>query len=560
MRIQIFIAALLAASLPAFSQSNRASISGRVTDTDGKPIAKVTVLLTAGAPGTGTIPPQPYRATTAADGTWTITGLEPTRYGLQAVRAGYVTASIQNSPNRLNLAAGEQRKDVNLQMTPAGLISGTVVDEKGDPVAGASVRVWRRNHVADGKVQLTGISGPGVGTPMTDLNGHYRIQNLEPETYYVSAGTVNPSSQAFDILGQVVSMTGYALRPALPGQTSEGYLPTWYPHATQAETAVPVVVSSGEEVQKIDIQLQKTRLYVVGGKVIASGSASLNPATMRLSLLQPDGQPMNGQITQSNIGTDGSFQLNGLTPGDYLLGVQGTTQSGGGFLARRKITVAGKDLPGVELVLPSMGSINGSITINGKPVKSGADPGLYTVQLISVDAPRSPGPGSVVGTDGSFTIPNVLPGDYRLQVTTPPGTRYVHTATLGGVELGTGPLTLASGPATLQISFVSATGSIRVNLWPASNGVMANSVFITPAEPIPGLDWRSKSLAYGDAGSYVIYDLPPGTYRLYGWTPVSQGVIFDPDSLKPFESQSVKATLTGGETVAVTVPSISPAR
>jgi Carboxypeptidase regulatory-like domain len=73
------ILAILLWALPAFAQQpNTASLTGGVTDTAGKPIAKATLLLLGGGRRLGLTPNfQPYRATTANDGTYSFAGIQP---------------------------------------------------------------------------------------------------------------------------------------------------------------------------------------------------------------------------------------------------------------------------------------------------------------------------------------------------------------------------------------------------------------------------------------------------------------------------------------------------
>lgn len=165
-----------------------AAIEGQVVDgVTGSPVRKANLTLRhidanpgqAGLLGT-------YGTTSDAGGKFAMKDLEPGKYMLNVTRTGYVTMQYgARGPNRpgatLSLSPRQQLKEVNFRLTPHGVISGRIVDEDGDPVAGVQVQAQSYRYFL-GKKQLTAANGNSTN----DL-GEFRIFGLAPRKYYLSA-------------------------------------------------------------------------------------------------------------------------------------------------------------------------------------------------------------------------------------------------------------------------------------------------------------------------------------------------------------------------------------
>jgi hypothetical protein len=84
----------------------------------------------------------------------------PGSYPVRATLAGYVTGMVgqgrPGGPERaLDLADGERISDATIRLWKYGVITGTIVDEAGDPATGLTVRAFRR---------LT-VDGPAAAHP-----------------------------------------------------------------------------------------------------------------------------------------------------------------------------------------------------------------------------------------------------------------------------------------------------------------------------------------------------------------------------------------------------------
>ena len=146
-----------------------AGISGRVVGADnGKPVKRARVLVTAAElpGGRGVL--------TDDNGVFELTELPAGRYTLTVSKTGFVALSYgQRRPLQagtpLQLADGQQMKGIDFRLPRGGAIAGRVLDEDGEPMPGATVRVMRYQY-QQGDRRLV-----PVVTAQTDDKGSYRV-------------------------------------------------------------------------------------------------------------------------------------------------------------------------------------------------------------------------------------------------------------------------------------------------------------------------------------------------------------------------------------------------
>jgi Carboxypeptidase regulatory-like domain len=215
-------------------------IAGTVTNTLGTPIAEANVYASLpGCCGWG-------NATSAADGTYTITGLPPGSYRVQANGpycpggvtsppcVGYAAKFYDNtydssSATLVAATSGSTTTNINFALELGGSISGKVIDALGTPVAGAWMTADRN----------AGAGGGGWAT--TGADGTYVISGLAPGSDVVSAS---------------VSSCPYPTSPPPAGGPCTPY-PVWfYNGVCEYLAATPVPVISGGTASNINITLR----------------------------------------------------------------------------------------------------------------------------------------------------------------------------------------------------------------------------------------------------------------------------------------------------------------
>ena len=124
------------------------------------------------------------RAMTTSDGRFAFRALPSGSHSLSAAKSGYIGGAYgMRRPDGATLpvvlADGERRGDLVIWMWRQGSISGSIVDEAGEPVVGIQVAALRRTTVGGRRR----FAQSGVGT--TDDRGVYRLSRLAPGDYAV---------------------------------------------------------------------------------------------------------------------------------------------------------------------------------------------------------------------------------------------------------------------------------------------------------------------------------------------------------------------------------------
>src|SRR5206468_2842403 len=128
------------------------------------------------------------------DGTYEFLGVAPGEYTLSSMKAGFMAFSFgQRSESErgetFTLAKGDVRDRVDMTLPKYGAVEGRIVDEYGDPVEAARIRVLQLRFVG-GRRRLVDIGGGGPGAAqlgLTDDLGRYRFSGLPPGQYFIGA-------------------------------------------------------------------------------------------------------------------------------------------------------------------------------------------------------------------------------------------------------------------------------------------------------------------------------------------------------------------------------------
>ena len=217
---------------------------------------------------------QPKTTRTNDSGEYEFKGVKPGKYVLRATRNGYIPQNYgQQSDNfltqrimsgtPLTVRADEILEGINFKLIRGGVVEGRVVDQDSEPLSRVRVLLSRYGSFQGQRRLLP------VGTDQTDDRGQYRIFDVTPGSYYLSA---NLSSR----FGR------NSARPSFPS--------TYYPGVLNPQEAIKVEVLSGNEIGGYDITLIETLSYSVTGQI-----------------LQSDGEPADSIRVSSTKDSENSF-------------------------------------------------------------------------------------------------------------------------------------------------------------------------------------------------------------------------------------------------------------
>lgn len=462
---------------------------------------------------------------TDATGQFELKGVDPGRYRLSATCNGYVGQQYgQRSPEGpgtiLTLSGGEKLSGISLRLIQAAVITGHVYDEDGAPVPDAVVSELRFVYT-NGRRQLR--AGAVVRT--NDL-GEYRIWGLDPGLHFVLA-EYNPT------------------RPAAT-RTDIGYLPTFYPGVLDSGHAAPIVVRGGDEFSGANIDLQPARTVCIRGRVYGGSRRAM------VFLLPRDSSAFGGSTPQtSTTNQDGDYELDNVIPGQYYIYAR-SEDGGRQMITRQLLEVSDTNIDHLDLTLTRGIDLYGHFYIEGISI---LNLGALRVSLSPRNARMVFGhtPSDWIDRRGSFTLQNVYPGDYDIQIENLPENYYLQSAQLDGSEvLGRGlTIDLYQAPKHLSL-LVSPNGGIVYGVVVRDQQPFSGAtVALVPDPPHRNEQHLFRSTATDQFGRFVLHGVPPGEYKLFAWESIEHAAYTSSDFLQPFELRGESAHVSKGSHISV---------
>jgi hypothetical protein len=476
---------------------------------------------------------------------------------------------------------------------PPASISGYVLDESGNPIAGVSVRVLVSN-VLNGRPILS------IGNSVTtDARGEYRVTGLTPGEYVVAVPSTRRTMPAATLAayreaqqrddGSAAAMSNALARsgvrmprpdavtlgdltfdplvPAAPGAKLV-YETTFYPGVSTPGLAMPIVLGAGDERTGVDLGLRKVAAQRVSGRVVdVTGHAVSNIGVHLLALDYPSFSDEAAMAAATAVSdASGAFTFLGVTAGEYIVDVleRGTADRPTRFAASR-LTVTDRDIAGAALTLREGWRATGRVSVEGQ-----TGDGLQTllrqtrVSLRRVDG-RSVGtvPSATPDDDGKFTTGAYAPGEYFVVATVTGGGRWsVMSAMHAGRDVADLPIALKGGDVgDIQIRWTSERSEIAGTVRTPQGPSDPESLVV--AFPVNHSAWlesganprRFRQARPDVSGAFAISGLPPGDYFLIAVRDDSTSSPLKPDryyaSLAAVATK-ISLTANGRQTVTLT--------
>jgi len=600
------------------AQSGPLVLAGMVIDAGThQPIAHAVVTLDGGpAEGARQANAAPRRVLTNDSGEWLFRDLGAGSYSISAIAAGYLkSAAGQRRPDgdgqRIDVRDADRREDITISLWRAGAISGTVLDEYGDPVVNTGVAVVKRL----GRFGL----GPYVqiATATTDDRGVYRVSPLAPASDYLvaagrqtlfsapvaaanaaleaiaggssfdqtqtilrdyqSSGIYNPASGGMRVGDSIVqggTLNEFDLMPPAPG--ADGRLRifqrAFFRAASSTSAAEFVRLTSGEERTGVDLQLRLVPTVRVSGTVSdASGPVrgigiALTPAGAdQLAFASGSVSDIVSTLTDPS----GAFRFPAVPPGAYQLRVLKVPPvptaspiempAGPTLWAAMPLTVSSADVDGLSLTLRTGLRLAGRIVFDGpSPPPTAAEIRTLTIALVPTgDQLRQPLAPGRAGADGRFSTLGYPAGWYLASVSAPNQTWTLASVTSQGRDVSAAPLNLTDADVDAIITFTDHPPTLSGTVHAESGALDPGAtVVVFPANYeswiATGASARmGRETRVDMSGAFHVRGLPPGDYFAVALRDEDAGNWSDLKTLAALARAATRVTIGASESRSV---------
>jgi hypothetical protein len=580
-----------AAQSPVTTQPAVGVVVGVVTDVvSGKPLPDAAVELQyLGPPSdsvfvTGPITPAPPTnaprlVLTDDSGAFVFREVAGGRYNLYANRAGYSGGGYlqakPNSASHLFDFRDAERRSVELRMWKFGVITGTVVDESGEPAVGVTVKVLM-------KVAVNGVARLVLrGAALTDDRGIYRLASLPPGDYLVgvtamtlsapvdvanaaatepgmASGAMMLMDGAFVPLGvsssvasgalvgdQVVAISartaGYSSPPPPASGPMQVYPTTFFPSAATPGQATVVTLGAGQERSGVNLALNLVPAVRISGTIVGPAGPAGGMVVRAVAGSAEESAEGTGVADVASTTSDvrGHFQLIGVPAGRFTL-VVGRTDTGRGAVAanqasptpllwaRMPIAVSEADLPNLTIPLQPGIRLSGHVEFDGTSAKPTPDVMARLFFLLTPLTSSESVPNTPLSPDGQFSTAGAPPGKYYAVVGGPAGGTAVlgannpwtlRAVTYNGRNITDSPFDLDSSDLTgLVATFTDKTTQLSGQVSDAAGGTdLQDQVIVFPADSNGGQagafsQRRARTMSVTKIGGFEFNGLPAGEY------------------------------------------------
>jgi protocatechuate 3,4-dioxygenase beta subunit len=519
-----------------------ASVDGTVVrDGKGTPIAQAQVTLS--------MPGQRSSLTTTTDdaGKFTFKQVPPGEYRLAVTREGYVSLGIgQRQPGPparpISLSDGQELKNVVLNLKPLGAISGRLLDRDDNPQVNVEIEAAKymyRNQSPELSV---------VASARTNDLGEFRIHSLPSGRYLVRATPRNSASTS---------------RSNTAATSIDLVRHSYFPGTLNPAAATQIDVPPGTTFTGVDWTMPVIPTVSISGKAI-NGLTGQPLRVSTTSIMLSSDNETSGTVA---TGSDGKFEFRSVEPGVYTLSatVAGSEETHAARVAARmEVDVQDKDVEGVSLVLQPGFTVPGRIVFSDGVTPSGETPfGGLRVELrtvpwrpqLSSNFPYGP---TRPAADGTFSLPGVLAGPYRLFITDVPQNRYVKTARFGASDaLDSSVQFDPAAKDLLEIVLGAAPGALEATVVDGRQMPSYATVVLIPEAPHRGRLDVYRSAPTDASGHVRISSLVPGEYKVFAFDSIEAGAWFDPEFLRIYEERGHRVSISEGGNESVQLTAIS---
>jgi hypothetical protein len=272
----------------------------------------------------------PISIRTDMDGNFTISGIKPGKYVVVAWLPGYLSplARLAGETDKFGGPSGgfkrsleqlvpsvivvaAQTASVDVRLERGAEVSGTVSYDDGGPVVGAEVELLQQTSDAEWRAVPLSNSLVTFRNGNTDDRGRFRLVGVPPGRYIIASALPLQTFWGASIdKGSVRYATS---------RTLNGKLEVYSGNTLRKSHAKSIEIASEETKPGVDVTVPLSKLRRIAGVLTASGDGH-RLKTGVLELLYADDMSV---AQRAHLDEDGTFLINFVTDGEYILRVAG---------------------------------------------------------------------------------------------------------------------------------------------------------------------------------------------------------------------------------------------
>ena len=469
----------------------------------------------------------------ASDGAFAFHHLAPGKYNLIGQARGFPPQSFDQHENfNTAIVVGPDKVSTNIlfRLRPDGSILGRVLDEHHEAVREAQVWLFQKRSDT-GKLLIEPRS-----QMQTQDKGEYHFNHLGPGTYYVAVAA-QPWYRRY-MQGVPRNIDPGQQKPEVDPALDVAYPLTYYPGATEADSAGAIVVHAGDRITA-DFDLAPV--------------ASLH-FTMRNS--SPDGgQPAQPNFRQRVFGEplvflqpsviwgQGEIEVSGIAPGDYAFNL---FHRDGNSTTLRTQDVSLQQSGELDAsAAPTLERIHGQLKLDGAR-------NLPNSFIQFRDASSGRPISAAIDEHGEFTFQPEQPGRYGVALANAPGYAIRSIAATGATVNGRTIEFTGAQPVELTIEASQGVGTVNGTVMNGDKPLSGAMVVLVPQQIADNVSLFRRDQSDSD-GTFTLPDVVPGRYTVIALENGWEMEWASPEALRPYLPKGARVQIEGKQQLEIRV-------
>jgi hypothetical protein len=460
---------------------------------------------------------------TDTSGQFKFEGLPAGKYDLRAAKAGagaaiYGASSVRELGELITLEDGEIRAGVKLRFLHSATISGRILDPHGDPATNIRVTLLKPGRNLGERVLVYYLGAT------TNDRGEYRFDDVAPGQYYLHAQQP----------------------PELGG--AEPLTQQFFGGGRDSKDASVFTIHGDEALAGIDFHMTSEPAVQIHGRLTGVPDTSRETQGINVHLWTANEYVASYWGNSQTVEAPGYAFSFDLRPGRY--GIDAEVEIEGKSWTASKF-VDTSHIPGdVVLALAPPLDVKGKVRIERSAATAGPAVGSFDIRLTR----RGYGPRITENpaADGTFTLKQVSPGEWLLNVSPLPPGAFLKVARLGDQDVRFAGMEIEPGSQdSLNVVISMNTAQVHGQVDAGDRDSKRAGILLAPTGQYSTLTRFFYDVAADDTGKFELKDIAPGKYKIFALEKLAPGEFKTPEAASQLGPLGEEIELAEGASLEV---------